>query len=347
MDRQPASDADPFRPDAPPVPVGTSLGELAASLSPGSWGELEVDGAALGAYLESGGTSGKSIFEYADKAVWDPIAYQLRFVGSPHYEAYKVLIYDDASGAFGEGPMLPGIPFDTVLVGHGYQHNALDPATGDSFYRPYNSADVYRYHAGAWTALPPIPGDSRQCCGGLEWFPERDGLLFVDGDWGVFFHDGEGWSKLADTSVDEQPELTDRPMGDYSNVALYSPTAHAVIFGGGGGSHLLYLYGADGQIRPLAPAPIPIAVNETVTVVDPVSGNLLVLGADRSFREYDVLGEVWRALDGDAVPIFNGSYDPPIFDIVGAPVSTYGVVVFLKYDFDRSKVFVYKHTGGA
>ena len=79
--------------------------------------------------------------------------------------------------------------------------------------------------------------------------------------------------------------------------------------------------------------------------------NAVELPPGEAIPEHDESGraheEVFLVLDGDAVPLFHGSYDPPIFDIVAAPVSTYGVVVFLKYDFDQSRVFVYKHTGGA
>src|SRR5262245_44502756 len=36
-----------------------------------------------------------------------------------------------------------------------------------------------------------------------------------------------------------------------------------------------------------------------------------------------------------------------VFDTIAAPISTYGVVMFVKYDFDRSKVYLYKHAPSA
>src|SRR5262249_12155462 len=46
-------------------------------------------------------------------------------------------------------------------------------------------------------------------------------------------------------------------------------------------------------------------------------------------------------------PFFTSGADrrsSPIFGCVAAPIRAYGVVLFVKYDGDRSKVYLYKHS---
>ncbi len=70
---------------------------------------------------------------------------------------------------------------------HGYDHNAIDPARGIFYYRPFSSRSVYRYDIAAdkWTDLPKLDtGEYLACCVGLAWFPELDGLVWANGGGG-------------------------------------------------------------------------------------------------------------------------------------------------------------------
>ena len=69
-------------PPRPPPSTKSALAEIAASLSPGEWGELQVPAPAGGwnaMFTEA--TSG-SVLAYADSAGWDVVTRKLFFTGS-------------------------------------------------------------------------------------------------------------------------------------------------------------------------------------------------------------------------------------------------------------------------
>lgn len=331
--------------EANPAPrlllTGNSLAKLAGWMRQESWAVLETSGLENGKFLETA-SPGKSVLQWADKATWDPKTRQFRFLGSPHYEPFKHIIYAEADNAWRAGPL----PFPPDTLVHGYEHNTIDAATGESYFREYGTTKVFKYSpaTNSWSSLPSIPSQSIQCCGALEWFPERHGLLFVDGDWGVFFFDAgaQKWTRIANTKVKLDANAPQCPMGSYSNFASYSPKQKVVLFGGGGSS-AIYRLDASGKITKLAKAPIELGIGSSIVTVDPVSGKHLVFGGDKSFWEYDVSADAWRSLGASCAPIFDAPNTPAVFDIVAAPVSTYGVIMFVKYSPGQAKVYLYKH----
>jgi hypothetical protein len=86
---------------------------------------------------------------------------------------------------------------------------------------------------------------------------------------------------------------------------------------------------------------VPVAVTQTVIAPDPVSGKFLVFADGNRFYDYDLATDTWTQKNATSVPpIWK---DGDVFDAVAAPVSTHGVVMLVKYDFDRSRIFLYKH----
>ncbi len=170
----------------------------------------------------------------------------------------------------------------------------------------------------------------------------------MDGDWGVFFYSAKSnhWTQVATTNGVGDPSLRRLKMGPYSNFASYSPSAKAIVFGGGGATKI-YKFDAAGRIYKLGDAPITLGIASSIITVDPVSGKHLVLGKDRSFWEYDTQTDTWHPLKVSTVPLFEPPVPPAVFDIVAAPVSTYGVVMFVKYSPGQSKVYLYKHSTSA
>lgn len=57
--------------------------------------------------------------------MWDPVKREVRFVGQGHNEAEKMIVYSESDNSWKgiSGPNSGGI-------GHGYDHNAINPATG-------------------------------------------------------------------------------------------------------------------------------------------------------------------------------------------------------------------------
>jgi len=330
-------------PSPAPAPSGSSIASLAASLQPGTWAVLNTSGFGSGSILVPK-TVGKSILQYANKAVWDPKARRFMFMGAPHYEPHRFVIFSEATNGWTTGPLANSCQStDAGCVSHSYDHNTIDPATGDMYHRLVSTNQVYRLRSSAttWTKLPDIPmGVNPQCCGALEWFPDRNELVYFDGDWGVWAYSpaSNAWRQIAHTNGGSGGGLPKLPMESYHNVGYYSPKDKAMLFGGGSN---LYRYAADGSFTTLRTPPVPVAVTQTVIAPDPVSGKFLVFADGNRFYDYDLATDTWTQKNAASVPPIwlNGD----VFDAVAAPVSTHGVVMLIRYDFDRSRIFLYKH----
>src|SRR5262249_43509468 len=149
------------------------------------------------------------------------------------------MMYSESTNTWSYGPYPPvgcqsGTPTNPCFA-HGYDHSTVDPATGDFYYRHYNSTKVYRYRGGSWAAIAPIALSSIQCCGALEYFPDMGRLIFVDGDWGVMAYNPstDSWSRVANGNVNVVSTLAVLTMSSYNNFAVYNPVAKVVLFGGG------------------------------------------------------------------------------------------------------------------
>jgi hypothetical protein len=297
----------------------TVLGDLAASLKEGQWAELKTNG-----YTDALITTGTdNILNYSSSAVWDPIKKEIRFVGQGHQEAEKMIVYSDADNTWRNAPSPGG-----GGIGHGYDHNALDPKTGIEFYRKFASTQVLAYN-GSWSADPALPGNDNDvaCCGSLTFFPDMNALTFWGGGALYVMKNGK-WSQAA----------SGLPMGEYHNVSEYSP-AYGMVYGGGGNDdNHLYGLSASGKVLEIASAPLGLGIYSALMVADPVSGELVVFGKDRSLWSYYPGLSTWAKLGAPNVKLFDDG-DNPIEWMVGASVSTYKVLVIVK----KSAIFVYKH----
>jgi hypothetical protein len=331
--------------------AASPLGDAAAAMAPGTFAELApMDGWEDGAILspaDLGCTAGDYITQYADKAAWDPVHLRLNFIGQAHGNCYggRFVRYEDAANAWSVGPYPPGIcqsgTADDPCFSHGYAHSTVDPENGDYYYRQSFGLDFFRYRDGDWSTLPSPPTQSSNCCGALEYFPDTGQLLFLDGDWGLWALDPatSQWTQLANTSVaDAAPGLPNLPMTSTGNWALYNPVHAVVLFGGG---DVLYKLDASGAITTQNAPPMSLAVTQTVLSVDPVSGAHIVL-AESGMYQYDVTADSWLTLP-TAVPQVLTALLGVGDGLIQAPISTYGVILYVKYAFDDSSVYLYKH----
>jgi len=313
----------------------SALSNLAASMQPKTWATLSTQGlsAALGGY--SGCAT--SPLEYADNAVWDPVHKKLYFLGAPHYcWPWKFLIYDEATNQWSTG-LLPasGMNSGGSQIGHAYDHNAVDPATGDVFHKPYNDRNIYRYSNGSWslyTTFNATISPSINITGGLSWFPEMGGLVFIQGGGtavsAAFYKAStQQWSRLA----------TNLSMGNYQEMIAYDPVHKVVLFGGGGGSSDWYAVDAGGIVTKKKNAPASFDVNGDILKPDPVTGKIFLFPyGGSSAYEYDYPTDTWSAFSGTAPP-----FTPGIS--ISAPVGDYGVIMFVT----NSSVYLYKHAAGS
>jgi len=310
--------------------TATKLGDLAASMAPGTWKELETNG--LNANLLDAG-QGHYILEYTEDAKWDPNSQKYMLIGQGHYAELKHITYDAYSNSWVEEAK----PYWAGGIGHGYDQNAINPLKGIFYFIQFNSPSVYQYNISQkkWSSLPEVP-EVLSCCRGMEYFPEMGGLILAGGGKVYFYDDATAtWSMLA----------SDLSMGEYHNFVEYNPVYKVVIFGGGNDSNDLYKIDSDGIVSRLGSAPLPLGIQQSITTVDPVGGDYLVFGSNGLFFTYNVSTDSWSQ-QHTSVPFFSPELDSPINGTVASPVSTYGVTMFLKFYWDESKVYIYKHTAG-
>jgi hypothetical protein len=321
-----------------PVPARASaLRDLAASMKPGTWAELETKGMTPELLEVPHPVMIYNVLEYQNSGVWDPVTRQVLFVGGPHGGTGKFISYDEASNTWRHEPdPTPA----SMLSTHGYDHNTLNTATGDLYFRPYASANVYKYQIATkiWSHLTRIPNTQYNCCGAIEFFPERDGFVFVGRNEVLFYNTRRGsWSA---------PWTTIRT-GPYHATAEYSPTAKVVVFGGGSGVRTVYRMDRNGRITPGADSPFPLdSGGHAIFTADPVSGQFLLFAEDETFHVYDAVADRWE-LQGQRPPFFDTGKYRPVSCSIAIPISTHGVVMVLTYATRRPTVFLYKHAAGA
>jgi hypothetical protein len=332
--------------------VGTSLSTLAASMQPGSWAELTPmsnwNSGGILSPTDLGCSSSDYITQYADKAAWDPIDNRLMFVGQAHGNCYggRFVLYTESTNAWTEGPWMPGVcqsgTASNPCFSHAFGHNTADPVSGDMYFRQAYTLKFFRFHAGAWVSLPAPPMQSSQCCGVLEYFPDMSRAIFIDSDWGVWAYDpaANRWGQLANTNVaNATAGLPNLPMASNDSFGVYDPVAKVLLFGE---TKNLYRMDAKGVITKLSAPPVALGVVNAVTTVDPASGRYVVLSGS-SVYQYDPTAGAWGTVATTVPAVLTGLGG--IGDgLIAAPIGAYGVIMYVKYDFTQSAVYLYKHS---
>jgi hypothetical protein len=317
------------------LPAGdvSALGRLAASMPAGTWAELKTSGLTPALLEFPHRVQTYNILEYQNSGVWDPTSRQVLFIGGPHENQGRFISYDEATNTWRQEPD-PGPAY--VLYNHSYDHNTINPAAGELYFRPFNSREiwVYKIASKTWKKLTEIPQRDYNCCGAIEYFPERDGILFVGTSEIEFYYVGRGrWTSLSATVK----------TGPYHATAEYSPVAKVLVFGGGSGVNTVYRMDAQGTIRRLADSPYPLdSGGHSIFTADPVTGHFLLFGEDGTFYDYDSETDRWT-LQSRRPPFFDVGRYGPVSCSIAIPISTYGVVMTLTYSPTEPRVFLYKH----
>src|SRR5262245_757435 len=277
----------------------TEMGKLAASMKPGTWAELKTKN--IVETLASDGASG-ALFGYSEDGAWDPKTRQWFYIGGDHNGIAEFVCYSADTNTWKRMPRPAWIgTIRGAHTMHGYDHNALNPETGDFYHLPFNGRSVHKYRVstGVWSTTPPIATDDYLATVyGVEYFPELGGVVVYNGGSGsvyLFSEKEQQWKTLA----------SKLPQGGLSTFAEYSP-AHKVMILGGGQKNPQSLYKLDslGKVTALKQPPVGLGGGYSITTVDPVSGDFLVFGTGGTFHSYDVSTDTWKPQTG-TVPIFS------------------------------------------
>jgi hypothetical protein len=344
--------------NAAPLPGQSVLATLAKAMAPGTWVSISTTGFNNGAVLRP--PAGGSSLEFNDKQTWNPVAKTVMVLGYSHPGSFSqcgIAVFAQLSDATNTWTNLPSScpnPENIGGVSHGYEHNTVNPNTGDLYHRQYNSKNFYVFSQSTqtWSTIASPPMSSVQVAGALEYFPDRNSLLFVDGDWGVWEYTFSGsgpsgtWAQRASTNGGGfSPQLTG--LGPYQEQSHYSSLCKCIVLGGGG-TTTMYQYSASGVFTKKGAAPMNLNIPADVFTADPVSGLILVWdGATNGTAwQYNPVTDTWTQT-GISSPIFPGP-EGGVTETAAVPIADYGVIMFVQSGSSAGgAVYLYKHTTGA
>jgi hypothetical protein len=326
---------------------GTAIGTLAESMSPGQWRELVTTGA------DAAFSADTSIFEYADRMVWDSIGKQALFYGSSDpggSSNHKFIRYQAATNAWTQLPKPPWA--SSYLIMHSYKHQAVDVANRRLYYRPMGSNNRdFRYvsldnPSGSWVQRADV--------GDIDYVQDASALDYFHGRGTIILHTGEISS--TQSGLTEYDPRTNTwtgfpqafsPRGELHALLECNVVHNFCIFGGGDLTRNVWRVNADRSITPLTQAPFrDFSTRYADTTVDPVTGHYLVLTRDNEFWQFDARGSgTWtRIASGSQVPPFVGYDDVhSTFHGVATTIGSYGVIMYTQWRGSGSKVWLYKH----
>lgn len=359
IDAGPPLDVGP-RPDAGP----TALAQLAAAMPPGSWAPLVV--ADQDTVLGVGNVSG-SMIHYSNSMPWNAWSRKIEILAEDHnWGAVRYAQYDELANRFILVTADAGLGTNTQ---HGYDHNSLNPSTGDYYYRPAWIGDphivVKKKLLGAattFTDLPLLPTNYEQIAIASTWW---SGAFLGAGSQGclMIFNSGDAFGNALDGQVAAYDPLSDRWFYDqhgmaplfgsngstYHSVMEYSAPHNVAVYGGGNAQpSRLWRLSSDASFQemPEVPAGKAVGVQRGNLVADPVSGNFLLLSAGELW-ELDPSGSgSWTAQTGARVPPpevgVPGPSNPE--GVISSAITDYGVVVYVTQSSRTGGTFyVYKH----
>lgn len=350
---------------APAPSSQTAMGALAASMSAGSWAQLTVS--TQNSVLGVGPTSG-SVLHYCNSMPWDPIAKSIVIIANDHdypttLTAHcRYQYYDDATNTF----ILNGDPPSGVAAGvqHGYDHNTLNPTTGDHYYRNYNSA-IFCVKPTGGASFSNIAayndhGFTQADIGSCWWSGTFTGagaqgcLLAANPYYQSGGNQGQivGYNPLNTTWFFEVLNAmvgTDPTNGPRGNVIEYSPIKNVAVYGGGvGAESLVWRLNSDGTFTSLTGVPSGkgLGIQQGNLACDPVTGNFLLLSKGELWELNPAGSGTWTQQTGSRVPPAN--YDP--FDdgspngVISCSIAVYGVIAYVQQTSSGGGTFyLYKH----
>jgi len=348
-------------PSAPSPLANTALGDLASSMLPGTWARLDVSN--QDAILGVGSVSG-TMLHFSNSMPWNPFSKVIEIVGMDHnWGMQRHVRYDVRTNQFVLVTADDGLGTQTQ---HGYDHNAVNPYTGDLYHRFYSgfTGSIRSFRkalgAGSFVELPSVPASSglEQVAIGATWWSGAFSGAGAQGAW-MIFNSGNANNAATDGQIVAFDPLTNTwfynqqgkaPFygsgSTYHSVMEYSAVKNVAVYGGGNvAPDRLWRLNQDGSFiaMPNVPAGKGVGIQQGLLVNDPASGNFLLLSAGELW-ELDPNGSgSWNQLaippNGVGIP---GPTNPQA--VIASSISDYGVVVFITQPGQTGATFfLYKH----
>jgi Big-like domain-containing protein/fibronectin type III domain protein len=335
--------------------AGTQLARAAAALTPGVWTEFtaaENSSWNGGAFLDlgSGYTSTDSAVTWSDRGLWDPNGKAFYFWGGGHCgngdyggcgQSGEVLKYDDATNIW-------SVTFNGVT--HTYETPTLNTSPGANnniYHRQFAShkVDVYKLSNQTLTTdFTNVPAGSSNCCNAMEYFPDRNSLITIDSDNGVFEYSfaTSTWSgclinTLSSCGAPRSAQICSAHT-TAAPWARYDIVNHRLLFGG---CTTAWALSSTLAITQLSSPPFSISSVDSGSPItyDPGTGKLI--SWDSSGNTHTFGGTSW-------VNVGSSPFSNPISGgLVCSAVSTYNVVMCFyvgkeSIPINSAKIYLYK-----
>lgn len=348
------------------APGSSALATLARNMPAGSWARLSAGN--QNAVLGVGSISGTMI-HYCNSMPWNPIARCIEIVAMDHgwgRVRYARYVEDTNEFALVSGDIGFG-----SFTQHGYDHNVVNPYTGDLYHRRIESVGgssltVARKainSASSFVNLPSVSTNYAQIAIGATWW---SGSFAGAGAQGclLVFNSGDSFGRSTDGQIVAYDPLANRWFmnklsmapnymssgSTYHSVIEYSAGRNVAVYGGGNdATRRLWRLNADGSMTPMpdVPAGKGVGMQQGIFTSDPVTGNFLLLSAGQLWELNPTGTGSWTQLTGSRTPPSGVGIPGPGGNpdgVIASAIPEYGVVAYITQTSQTGGTFfLYKH----
>lgn len=356
------------------------LSSAASALSAGSFSS-NINGS-TGYNFNSDGSSG-SIFvpspegpacgnndyitQFADDAGYDQSRGVIRFLGQSHgsaaCEAMRFSRYTISTDTWDKSLALPseftcirGFDPSPACLQHEWDNwNAVRASDGLQLALIGTQAIQYNPATNVWSVAGPSGQIHRNAATSLRYFPDMGRWIHCDSDYGCWKLDpasnfANGWTYIAAGSICfgpcPGPQIYDAD-ADHTNSQMTYNNVKGVLYVMTGNVGF-WKISSSGVFTKLTNCPVRCALTASVSVVDPVSGQLILIGGNNVMYKYDPDANTWSATGISPPAVFandsRGSSNGPGDGMIGVALPDLGVIWYAKYTGAGSNgVFIYKH----
>lgn len=348
------------------APGTSALATLARNMPAGSWARLSAQdqNAVIGVGSQSG-----SMIHYCNAMPWNPVSRSIEIVAMDHnWGSLRYARYVEGLNKF--VLMSNDIGFGSATQ-HGYDHNSVNPHTGDLYHRLIKNAvggsslSVARKALSSATTFVEIPSVSTnysQIAIGSCWWSGNFSGAGAQGCL-VLFNSGDSFGRSTDGQIAAYDPLTNKwfmnKLGmapnyksggsTYHSVIEYSAGRNVAVYGGGNDApRRLWRLNADGSatVMPDVPSGRAVGMQQGNLSCDPVTGNFLLLSAGELWELNPTGSGSWTQLTGSRTPPSGvGIPGPGNPDgVISTSIPEYGVVAYITQTSQTGGTFyLYKH----